>query len=527
MSDAGVHYFRPEWIEPDSRTMELDVCVYGGTAAGVVAACAATRRGRSAILLNPGVFLGGMTSGGLSWTDSGKKHVIGGMSRDFYRACGQHYGRDEEWLFEPGVARAVMDAWIVGHDVPVHHRQFLDQVELDAGRIASVRMISGLVVRAKMFVDATYEGDLLAKAGVPYTVGRESNAVYGETLNGVQPQDKHQFSHPVDPYVEPGVVSSGTLPWVHEGEIAPTGSGDHRIQAYCFRVCLTDKDDVRVAWRKPEGYDPSEYLLGSRWYQSEKSVYNDTLHGDGELRKFDRLSVRHKVDANNHGPFSSDYIGANYPWPEASYQQRDRIFQQHRIYQQGLYWFFANDPSMPKRYREAFARWGLAADEFVETGHWPHQLYVREARRMVGDYVLTEHDCMHRTACDDPVGMGSYTVDSHNVSRFVRDGHVLNEGDVQVPCAGPYGISYRSIVPPAGSVANLAVPVCCSTSHIAFGSVRMEPVFMILAQSAAIAIDLALADDAALQDVAYDALRPELDAAGQVAEHQGAEAGQR
>ncbi len=518
MSETIPHYFRPQWIQRDERRLDVDVCVYGGTASGVVAACVATQRGRSVVLLNPGVYLGGMTTGGLSWTDSGKKHVIGGMSRRFYQACGRRYGRDEEWLFEPGVAQQVMDAWAAEHDVPVHHRQYLDKVEVDGQRIVAVRMLSGLEVRARMFVDATYEGDLLAKAGVPHTIGRESNAVYGETLNGVQPRDKHQFSHAVDPYVETGEAASGTLPWVHEGEIGPAGSGDHRIQAYNFRVCLTDKPELRVAWRKPAGYDASEYVLGARWYHSEKNRYNETLRDDGELAKFDRLSVRHKVDANNHGPFSSDYIGANWAWPEASYAQREAIFQAHRVYQQGLYWFFANDDSVPGRYREAYGRWGLASDEFVETGHWPHQLYVREARRMVGDYVLTEHDCMHRAACEDPVGMGSYTVDSHNVSRFVRDGRVLNEGDVQVPPAGPYGISYRCIVPPRGSVANLAVPVCVSTSHIAFGSVRMEPVFMILGESAALAMDLALGEGAALQEVGYDALRPELEAAGQVLE---------
>lgn len=404
-------------------------------------------------------------------------------------------------------------------DFPAYHRQFLDRVELDGRRIARITLLGGLTIKARIFIDATYEGDLMAKAGVSYRIGRESNQVYNETLNGVQVRDLHQFSHPVDPFVEPGNPASGTLPHVNPADAGPNGRGDHRIQAYCFRMCMTDSPELRIPWEKPAQFDLQEYFLASRWFKGKKNQYNELILPNDELRKFDRLEpAPHKTDTNNHGPFSSDFIGANYAWPESDYPQREHLYQQHVNYQKGLYWFLANDPSIPARYRERIGSFGLAKDEFEETGHWPSQLYIREARRMIGDYVPTENDCMHRKFCDDPVGIGSYTVDSHNCQRFLRDGRVLNDGDVQVPPAGPYGVSYRSIVPRKGECENLAVPVCCSASHIAYGSVRMEPVFMILGESAAIAADLALNDKVALQDLPYSALKPELIKAGQVLE---------
>ena len=497
----------------------MDLCIYGATAGGIATAVAAAHRGRSAVLIHPGPHTGGMTTHGLGLTDFGKRHVIGGMARRFYRELGTHYNQSETWTFEPHAARGVLERWIRDADVPVHQRQFLERMEMDANRITRITLLGGLSVAARIFVDATYEGDFMAAAGVTYRLGRESNRVYGETLNGVQVRDLHQFSHPIDPYREPGNPASGPLPRVNPRDAGPNGRGDRRIQAYCFRLCMTDSPDLRVPWEMPGRYDPGQYVLAARWFNSEKDRYNELILPDGELRKFDRLQpVPHKTDTNNHGPVSSDFIGANYAWPEADYPGREELYQQHIAYQKGLYWFLANDPSIPKRYREKIDSFGLAADEFEETAHWPSQLYVREARRMLGDYVLTEHDCMHRRSCEDPVGLGSYTVDSHNCQRFVRDGRVLNDGDVQVPPAGPYGVSYRSIVPSKGECGNLAVPVCCSASHIAYGSVRMEPVFMILGESAAIAADIAIEENVALQDVPYLTLRTELLNAGQILE---------
>lgn len=531
MNEFGLHYFRPQWIERTDERLDVDVCVYGGTAAGITAAVSAAHKGKSVVVLQPGNHLGGVTTGGLGCTDFGKKHVIGGRARQFYRDLGRFYGKDEEWLFEPHAARAVLDGYIQQAGVPVRYRQFLDTVQKDDKSIRQIRLLGGLVVSARVFVDATYEGDLLAKAGGRYALGREANDVYGETINGVQVQNKHQFSHPVDPYNTPGDPTSGTLPGINQQDAAPEGSGDHRIQAYNFRVCMTDDPDLKIAWERPDNFQERDYELARRWFNSDKDAYNDQLPNDPKrpqnlIRKFDVLGARtpgghRKTDTNNHGPFSSDFIGRSYGWPEGDYEQREQIFQAHVRYQKGLYWFLANDPAIPARYRDAYSRFGLSKDEFADTGHWPHQIYVREARRMVGDYVLTEADTQHRRRPEDPVGMGSYAMDSHNCQRFVRDNRVLNEGDVQLAPAGPYGVSYRSIVPRTGDCDNLLVPVCVSASHIAYGSVRMEPVFMVLGESAALAACLAIDRGCAVQQVPYAVLRSELDAAQQVVEWDG------
>lgn len=521
------HYFLPQWIQPNTERLSADVVIYGGTAAGVIAAKNLADKGRKVLLLNPARQLGGMTTGGLGWTDFGKKGVIGGMSYAFYQDIGRSYGLNEpEWYFEPSAAQSVIDHYASTEDITVLHCQFLDQVHLEGTRIRSLKLLGGMEVTAAIFLDCTYEGDLMAKAGVAYTVGREANAIYGETINGVQKRDQHQFSHFVDPYVVPGDPASGTLPWINQQDSNPSGSGDHRIQAYNFRICMTDDPDLKIDWEKPAGFKAQDHELARRWFNSEKDGANDHFHNSeaqrhGTLSKFDVLTPRTanggaKTDTNNHGPVSTDFIGANYAWPEAGYQQREEIFQAHVTYIKGHLWFMANDPSIPERYREGYARFGLPKDEFTSTGHWPHQLYVREARRMVSDYVLTEQDTQHRRQPEDPVAMGSYNMDSHNCQRFVKDGRVVNEGDVQLKPKGPYGVSYRSIIPAKSQCENLLVPVCLSASHIAYGSVRMEPVFMALAHSAAIAADLALDTASALQDLPYPELRPRLLAENQI-----------
>lgn len=528
---SNLHYYTPEWIVEDDETLRADVCVYGGTSAGVVAAATAARRGMKVLLLHPGKHLGGMSSGGLGWTDYGRRHVIGGMSRQFYRDCGKHYGKQEEWHFEPFVAESVFHQMIAQAKVPVRLCQYLDAVSMDGRRIAAVHMLGGLTVEARQFIDATYEGDLLASAGVSFTIGRESNAQYGEELNGIQVRHYHQFSHPVDPYVTPGDPASGLLPQVIDEDLSQhIGEGDCRVQAYNFRVCMTDDPDLKVDWQQPEGYDPLQYELANRWYSGEMDDYNNPFRGwddkptDTHL-KFDILANKTpggfcKTDTNNHGPVSSDFIGANHDWPEADYEARERIFQAHVTYQQGFYWHMSNCPEIPERFRKAVGRWGLPHDEFVDTGHWPHQLYVREARRMVSDYVITENDCRGTSRPDDPIGMASYTMDSHNCARFVKieDGvaRVLNEGDVQVPPTDPYPVSYRAVVPKRGECENLGVPVCLSASHIAYGSARMEPVFMLLGESVALAASLAVKGACPMQEVPYDKLQPLLIDARQV-----------
>jgi hypothetical protein len=520
-----------------------DIVVYGGTSAGVVAAIQAKRMGKSVVIVCPDKHLGGMSSGGLGFSDTGNSKVIGGLSREFYHRIWLHY-QDESawkwqprkeygnrgqgipamdgqsrtmWIFEPHAAESVFDQWIAENDIPVHRNEWLDRtssrgVSLDNGRIVALSMLSGKVYRGRVFIDATYEGDLLAAAGVDYHVGREANRVYGEQHNGVQTglaHHTHHFehlTHPVDPYVVPGDPTSGLLPRISPEPPGQPGEGDRRVQAYCFRMCLTNIPDNRVAIGKPDRYDPGQYELLLRIYATGWR---------NAFKKFDPIPNL-KTDVNNHGPFSTDNIGLNYDYPEASYQRRAEIIQEHTDYQQGLLYFLTNDPRVPAEIRTEIAIWGLAKDEFQDNGNWSRQIYVREARRMVGEYVMTENDITRRRSTPNSVGMGSYTLDSHNVQRYVgTDGYVHNEGDIGVPIS-PYEIAYGSLVPREDQCQNLLVPVCVSSSHIAFGSIRMEPVFMLLGQSAATAAAIAVDLDVAVQQVPYEQLKARLLVDGQV-----------
>ena len=511
--------------------LEADIVVYGGTSSAIVAAVQAKRMGKSVLVVSPDKHLGGLSSGGLGWTDSGRKSAIGGLSRDFYRRVKQHYdnpaswkfqtpeeynhnrtiGRyepeaDAMWVFAPSVAEKVFEDLVAEFKIAVLREERLDRrkgVARDGQRIESITTLSGKTCRGRVFIDATYEGDLMAAAGVSYTVGREANSVYGETLNGVQKakNDKlHRFTHEVDPYVTPGDPTSGLLPGINTAP-GEDGEGDHRVQAYCFRMCMCDHPDNRVPFPKPEGYDESRYELLFRHFEA----------GSEHLPLAPSRVPDHKTDTNNSGAVSTDHIGMNYRYPEAGYEEREAIIAEHEAYQKGLMWTLANHPRVPEKIRDRIKPWGLAADEFTDNGNWPHQLYVREARRMISDYVVTELDCTRQRIAEDPVGMGSYNMDSHNVQRYLTAGAaVQNEGDVQESPGGPYTISYRSIVPKRGEAENLLVPVCLSCSHIAYGSIRMEPVFMILGQSAATAAALAIDNDVPVQDVDYDKLREQL-----------------
>jgi hypothetical protein len=486
--------------------------VYGGTSGGVVAAVKAARMGRSVVLIEPGRHLGGLSSGGLGATDIGNKQAIGGVSREFYRRLGRAYDQDEAWKFEPHVAEEVFDELIRAANVPVAFGERLDLadgVEKRGTRIVAIRTESGRTFRGRMFIDATYEGDLMAKAGVSYHVGREANAVYGETLNGVQTRKAthHQFIKPVDPHVVPGDPASGLLPGVHAGGPGAEGSGDHRVQAYNFRICATDVPENRRPWPKPDDYDPLRYELLLRNFEA----------GDERVPWHAVMMPNRKTDSNNNHAVSTDYIGMNYAYPDGDYATRQRIIRKHRSYQRGLMWTLANSPRVPAKVREYFQTWGLARDEFTDNDNWPRQLYVREARRMVSDYVMTQHNCQGRRVVEDPVGLAAYTMDSHNVQRYVdENGHVRNEGDVQVGGFPPYPISYRSIVPKRSQCTNLLVPVCLSASHIAFGSIRMEPVFMVLGESAATAAVQAVEADVDVQEIDYERLYERLIVDGQI-----------
>ena len=370
-------------------------------------------------------------------------------------------------------------------------------------------MESGRSFRGRVFIDATYEGDLMAAAGVSYVVGREANSTYGETLNGVQTQNAihHQFVQPVDPYVVAGDASSGLLYGVDGSGPGAEGQGDHRVQAYCYRLCATDDPDNRRPWPKPDDYDARRYELLLRNFEA----------GDERVPWHPVRMPNRKTDSNNNFAVSTDCIGMNYAYPDGDYATRERIICEHETYTKGLMWTLANDPRVPEAVRSHFRTWGLARDEFVDNDNWPYQLYGREARRMVSEYVMTQHDCQGRRVAEDPVGLAAYTMDSHNVQRYV-DGHgcARNEGDVQVGGFPPYPISYRSIVPRRAECTNLLVPVCLSASHIAFGSIRMEPVFMVLGESAATATVLALETGGAVQDVPYNCLAERLLSDGQI-----------
>ncbi|MFK8115231.1 MAG: FAD-dependent oxidoreductase [Rubripirellula sp.] len=525
----------------NAETHRHDVVIYGGTSAAVAAAVQVKRMGKSVVIVCPDQHLGGLTSGGLGWTDSGNKNAIGGISRDFYHRVWKHYqqtdawnweaqagfgdrnqstasdGQSLMWVFEPKVAEKIFEDLISENDIPVHRDQWLDRKSADSvvltdGKIVSIKMLSGDIFQGEMFVDSTYEGDLVAKAGVDYHVGREANSVYDESFNGIQVgvlHHAHWFAKPVDPYRVPGDPSSGVLPRVSTEPPGKKGEGDHRLQAYCFRMCLTNHDENRIPFPKPEGYDAGEYELMLRVFQTG---WRDMF------RKFDRMP-NHKTDTNNHGPFSTDNIGRNYDYPEADYDRRREIIREHEVYQKGLMYFMANDPRVPAEVSAAMSKWGLPKDEFKDNGGWPHQIYVREARRMIGDYVMTEHDCLDRKDTPHSIGMGSYTLDSHNTQRYIKpDGMVQNEGDIGVHTPRPYEIAYGSITPKREQCINLFSPVCVSSSHIAFGSIRMEPVFMILGQSAATAACLSIDRKIAVQDLAYADLQKRLLADGQVLE---------
>lgn len=523
---------------------QSDLLIYGCTSGAITAAIQAKSMGKSVVMVCPEKHLGGLTAGGLGWTDSGNKAVIGGLSREFYHRVWQHYdkpaawrwqkreeygnkGQGTEaldstgrtmWIFEPHVAERVYEDWVKEKKIPVIRNAWLNResgVKKEGDRIVSIATLDGKTYAAKMFLDATYEGDLMAAAGVDFHVGREATRTYDEKWNGVQTGVLHHRHHfgavktPISPYVVPGDPKSGVLPRISTQPPGAYGEGDNKVQAYCFRMCLTQVPANRIPFPKPLVYDPKEYELLLRIFAAG---WRETFD------KFDPIPNA-KTDTNNHGPFSTDNIGRNWDYPEAAYQRRREITREHINYQQGWLYFIANDPRVPADVRTEMAKWGLAKDEFKDNRNWPHQMYIREARRMIGKYVMTENELTKKRPTPESVGMGSYGIDSHNIQRYITpEGYVQNEGDIGVSTNGPYQISYGSLVPKKGQAANLLVPVCLSSSHIAYGSIRMEPVFMILGQSAATAAVMAIDSGLSVQDVPYEKLRARLLADGQVLE---------
>lgn len=528
------------------RAQEVyDLVVYGGSSAGVASAVQAKRMGHSVAIVCPDVHLGGLSSAGLGATDSGNRDVIGGISREFYHRLWLHYQKPESWnwqsipqlgmpgqggrgfdnvtetawVFEPHVAEAIFEEFVKENDIPVFRGQYLDRmkkdcVEKNGTNIVSIRMKSGEVFRGKTFIDATYEGDLMAAAGVSYTLGRESNEQYGESLNGIQVGHavSHQFVPMVDPYIVPGKPESGLLPYINEDAGGEDGSADTKIQAYCYRLCMTCVPENRVPFEKPANYDPLNYELFLRSIEA----------GQRFLMIISGMPNA-KTDTNNGGPFSHDFIGQNYDYIDADDADREKICLAHEMWQQGLMWTLQNDPRVPADVQNSYKEWGLAKDEFQDTRHFGHKIYVREGRRMVSDFVLTERHCCRVLPTPRPIGFGSYQMDSHHCQRHVKmiDGkaYAMNEGDVEVSPGGAYPIDFGTILPKRSECTNLLVPVCVSSSHIAYGSIRMEPVFMILGQSAATTACMALDTGTAVQDVNYEQLAARLEADKQVIDY--------
>ncbi|MEZ6061318.1 MAG: FAD-dependent oxidoreductase [Planctomycetaceae bacterium] len=508
-----------------------DVVIYGGTASGIAAAVQVKRMGGSVIVIEPTSRVGGLTTGGLGQTDIGNKAAIGGISREFYQRVRRYYqdpanwrwqtpeqyrsegqsrtssDEDTMWTFEPSAALTVLHGLLSEHEISVVYNSRLARdgsgVTIDDGRIVSIQMENGQRYRGRVFIDATYEGDLMAAAGVSYTVGRESNATYNETLNGVQTQRAvhHQFVEGVDPYVTPGDPASGLVAGIHGNGPGIEGTEDRRVQAYCFRMCLTDHPDNRLPFVRPDNYDERQFELLFRNFEA----------GFHEIPWHNAAMPNRKTDVNNNHGFSTDFIGESDAYPEASYEERKRIVSRYRNYQQALMWTLANHPRTPEFVRSEVSRWGPCRDEFERPDGWQQQLYIREARRMVGQYVMTQHNCQGTQVAAKPVALAAYTMDSHNVQRYVdEDGDVRNEGDVQVGGFSPYPIDYGALVPKPSECRNLLVPVCLSASHIAFGSIRMEPVFMVLGQSAATAAVQSIRQNVSVQDVDYQEFRNRL-----------------
>ncbi|MCW5963698.1 MAG: FAD-dependent oxidoreductase [Bryobacterales bacterium] len=478
-----------------SSERSFDFVVYGGTAAGVTTAVAAARQGLRVVLLEPFRHIGGMVTGGLSGTDVGKREAIGGMALEFYLRCGRRYDVQEHlqqiaWMPEPRVAESVFYEMLAAAKVPVfleHRLREGNGVDLASGRIRSITMENGARFTAPLFADCTYEGDLMAQAKVSYTYGREGIADYGESLAGVRAHTQHhQFLVPIKAHDTNGKL----YPEISPEPMGTPGEGDRKAQAYNFRVIATNNPTLRIPWPKPKNYDPARFELLALYVAGEVQrlgrppIFN-------EVALF-RPIPNQKIDINNRGGFSSDYIGKNYEYPDGNYATRARIWQDHIDYQQGLYYFLAHDDRIPSALRVDVQSWGLCRDEYEDTGYWPHQLYVREARRMVGEFVVTQKDLQTEVTKPDWIGMGSYNSDSHNIQRIVNaQGFVENEGDVQVAVT-PYQIPYRVMLPKRTECINLLVPVPFSATHIAFASLRMEPQWMIIGHAAGVAASMAL-----------------------------------
>ncbi len=464
-----------------------DLAVYGGTAGGAITAVSGARMGLKTVLLEPRHHIGGMVSGGLSRTDVGRREVIGGYSLEFYWRAGNAYDmaqylQEIAWLVEPKVAESIFRKMLADAGVTVLFNQRLrekDGVRKSGERLQAITMENGAQYTARMFADCTYEGDLMAQAGVTYTWGREGSAQYGESLAGVRGETPfHQFQVDLSPKDAVGKL----LPEISAAPAGEPGSADRKVQAYNFRMILSHDPANQVEYPKPAHYDPARFELFARLLDAMQK----------KLGRPSRLGEVLSVIP------STDYIGKSWNYPNAGYARREEIWRDHEEYTKQLFWFLAHDPRVPPSLQREANEWGLAKDEFLDTDHWPNQLYIREARRMVGEYVMSQKDIQTELSKPDPIGMGSYNSDSHNVQRVInKDGFVRNEGDM----LQPYQIPYRVLLPKRNEVQNLLVPVCFSATHVAYSTLRMEPQYMILGQAAGVAAAMAIRRSLPVQDI--------------------------
>lgn len=508
--------------ENEVEPIDVDVCVYGGTAAGVIAAIQSAKLGHNVVIIEPGRHIGGIAVDGLGGTDVNNHRdfknssAIGGMALDFYKKIAVHYNRKDwlsnnenssTWRFESKVADSIYDAWVSEYDIPVYYESeiiFKPRAVVKIGnRINEIRMSNGLIVKAKFFIDASIEGDLMHYAGVSTIVGREGNNVYDETKNGIRRDSPHQqFTVNLDPYVIPGNPQSGLIPTILNEDLGTPGEGDNRIQAYCFRVCMTQNQKNKVDFVKPSGYDPNAYEIYLRYIKAGQELHMPQANLPND-----------KTDWNGGRALSHNLNGMNHDYPSGDKDTRLRILREHEIFTKGLLYFLSNDERVPSEIREQWKTWGLCKDEFIDNNNWPRNFYVRDARRMVSDYVITEHHTSktNQTFVEDPVGIAYWPPDVHATRRIVRNGYAYNEGFV---FGGddwlPFGISYRSLVPKKSEAINLITPTCPSSSHIGYGAIRLEWTFMILGQSSALAVDIALRHNSTIQEVPYAELKKTL-----------------
>ena len=516
-------------FETEEKTIVSDVVVYGGTAAGVMAAIQIARMDKSVVLIEPSSHIGGISVNGLGGTDINNHNfkngvAVGGLAYEFYQKIGQHYGVDNwdennnhsaVWRFESSVADSIFKNWVEEYQIPVFYNTRLElsenAVKKIGAQIVEIQMEGGKRFQADVFIDATIEADLTHFSGVETIIGRESNDVFGETKNGIRDENTYrQFVVDIDPYNVPGDLTSGVIPTIQDEPFGTPGSGDERIMAYCFRVCLTQEEGNKVKFTKPDGYDESQYEIYLRYFEAEGNFYRPNSN-----------IPNGKTDLGAWHDLSHNLYGLNHDYPGGDYKTRERILREHQTFTQGLFYFLTNHQDVPEDVQYEWSSWGLCKDEFVDNNNWPRDFYVRSARRMVSDYVITEHHTrrIDPEAVTDPVGVAYWPPDMHHSRRIIRDGKAYNEGFVfGGEDWGPFGISYQSLTPRIEEANNLLVPSALSSSYVAYGAIRLEWTYMVIGQSTGIAAVIAVQKGVPVQEINYSELRNHLLEANQVLE---------